>query len=143
MNKINYNEVPYGFMHCLEADCPMASHCLRQMAMQAVPKNQISVPIINPQLPEQSENCRFYRSDEPQVYARGFTNMQKQMLPSQYDTFRYRLIGKFGRNPYFDRRKGARLCSPSEIKVVKSALKEIGLEHLEFDAYEKHLNWTD
>ncbi len=143
MNKINYNEVPYGFMHCLEADCPMASHCLRQMAMQAVPKNQISVPIINPQLPEQSENCRFYRSDEPQVYARGFTNMQKQMLPSQYDTFRYRLIGKFGRNPYFERRKGARLCSPSEIKVVKSALKEIGLEHLEFDAYEKHLNWTD
>lgn len=143
MNKINYNEVPYGFMHCLEADCPMASHCLRHMAMQAVPKNQISVPIINPQLPEQSENCRFYRSDEPQVYARGFTNMQKQMLPSQYDTFRYRLIGKFGRNPYFERRKGARLCSPSEIKVVKSALKEIGLEHLEFDAYEKHLNWTD
>ena len=143
MNKINYNEVPYGFMHCLEADCPMASHCLRQMAMQAVPKNQISVPIINPQLPEQSENCRFYRSDEPQVYARGFTNMQKQMLPSQYDTFRYRLIGKFGRNPYFERRKGARLCSPSEIKVVKSALKEIGLEHLAFDAYEKHLNWTD
>lgn len=143
MNKINYNEVPYGFMHCLEADCPMANHCLRQMAMQAVPKNQISVPIINPQLPEQSENCRFYRSDEPQVYARGFTNMQKQMLPGQYDTFRYRLIGKFGRNPYFERRKGARLCSPSEIKVVKSALKEIGLEHLEFDAYEKHLNWTD
>ena len=136
MNKINYNEVPYGFMHCLEADCPMASHCLRQMAMQAVPKNQISVPIINPQLPEPSENCKYYRSDEPQVYGRG-------MLPSQYDTFRYRLIGKFGRNPYFDRRKGARLCSPSEIKVVKSALKEIGLEHLEFDAYKKHLCWFD
>ena len=143
MNKINYKEVPYGFMHCLRADCPMASHCLRQMAMQAVPKNQISVPIINPQLPELSENCRFYRSDEPQVYGRGFTNMQNQMLPSQYDTFRYRLIGKFGRNPYFERRKGAQLCTPSEIKVIKDVLKGLSLEHLEFDAYEKHLNWTD
>lgn len=143
MNKINYNEVPYGFMHCLEADCPMAEHCLRQMAMQALPKDEMSVRILNPQIVEPSESCRFYRSDDPQIYARGFMNMQKQMLPGQYDTFRYRLIGKFGRNPYFDRRKGARLCSPSEIKVVKSALKEIGLEHLEFDAYEKHLCWFD
>ena len=143
MNKINYNEVPYGFMHCLEADCPMASHCLRQLAMQAVPKDQIGVLILNPQLPEPSDKCKYYRSDEPQVYGKGFQNMQKFMLPGQYDTFRYRLIGKFGRNPYFERRKGARLCSPNEVRVVKAALKEIGLEHLEFDAYEKHLCWFD
>ena len=143
MNKINYKDVPYGFMHCLEADCPMAEHCLRQMAMQALPKDAIGVLILNPQITESSEKCKFYRSDEPQVYGRGFKNMQKQMLPGQYDTFRYRLIGKFGRNPYFERRKGAQLCTPSDIKEVKVALKEIGLEHLEFDAYEKHLNWTD
>ena len=143
MNKINYKDIPYGFIHCLRADCPMAEHCLRQIAMQALPKDEMSVRILNPQLVEPSENCRFYRSDESQVYARGFTNMQKYMLPSQYDTFRYRLIGKFGRNPYFERRKGARLCSPSEIEIVKAALKEMGLEHLEFDAYEKHLNWYD
>ena len=143
MNKINHKDVPYGFMHCLEADCPMAEHCLRQMAMQALPKDAIGVLILNPQITESSEKCKFYRSDEPQVYGRGFKNMQKQMLPGQYDTFRYRLIGKFGRNPYFERRKGAQLCTPSDIKEVKAALKEIGLEHLEFDAYEKHLNWTD
>ena len=143
MNKINHKDVPYGFMHCLEADCPMAEHCLRQMAMQALPKEAIGVLILNPQITESSEKCKFYRSDEPQVYGRGFKNMQKQMLPGQYDTFRYRLIGKFGRNPYFERRKGAQLCTPSDIKEVKAALKEIGLEHLEFDAYEKHLNWTD
>ena len=143
MNKINHKDVPYGFMHCLEADCPMAEHCLRQMAMQALPKDAMSVHILNPQIVKSSQKCKFYRSDEPQVYAKGFTNMQKQMLPGQYDTFRYRLIGKFGRNPYFERRKGAQLCTPSDIKEVKAALKEIGLEHLEFDAYEKHLNWTD
>ena len=143
MNKITHKDVPYGFMHCLEADCPMAEHCLRQMAMQALPKEAIGVLILNPQITESSEKCKFYRSDEPQVYGRGFKNMQKQMLPGQYDTFRYRLIGKFGRNPYFERRKGAQLCTPSDIKEVKAALKEIGLEHLEFDAYEKHLNWTD
>ena len=74
--------------------------------MQALSKDAMSVHILNPQNTESSEKCEFYRSDEPQVYGRGFKNMQKQMLLGQYDTFRYRLIGKFGRNPYFERRKG-------------------------------------
>ena len=143
MNKINYKDVPYGFRHCLEAACPMASHCLRQMAMQALPKDEMSVIILNPQMTKPSEDCRFYRSDEPQLYGRGFANMQKQMLPGQYDTFRYRLQGKFGRNPYFERRKGAKLCSPSEVEMVKEVLQELGLEHLDFDGYVKRLNWTD
>ena len=143
MDKINHKEVPGYFLHCINADCPMAEHCLRQMAMQALPKDEISVRILNPQQVEPSENCRFYRSDEPQVYGRGFKNMQKQMLPGQYAEFMGRLQGRFGRNPYFERRKGAQLCTPKDIKEVKAALQEIGLEHLEFDAYEKHLNWTD
>ena len=143
MNRINYKDVPGCFLHCINADCPMAEHCLRQIAMQALPKDEMSVRILNPQITESSENCKFYRSDEPQVYAKGFTNMQKQMLPSQYAEFMGRLQGQFGRNPYFERRKGARLCSPSEITVIKDVLKGLGLEHLEFDAYEKHLNWSD
>ena len=143
MKKIDHKEVPYGYSHCLRADCPMAEHCLHQIAAQAVTNDIICFDILNPQLVEPSENCRFFRSDEPQVYARGFKNMQKQMLPGQYDTFRYRLIGKFGRNPYFERRKGARLCTPKDMLEVKAALKEQGLEHLEFDAYEERVNWSD
>ena len=143
MNKINYKDVPGCFLHCINADCPMAEHCLRQLAMQALPKDEMSVRIVNPQITEPSEKCKFFRSDEPQVYAKGFTNMQKHMLPSQYAEFMGRLQSKFGRNPYFERRKGEKLCPPSEIKVIKGVLKEIGLEHLEFDAYERHLNWTD
>ena len=70
-------------------------------------------------------------------------NMQKQMLPGQYETFSYRLQGKFGRTGYFERRRGERLCSPREIQEVNDALKEISLEHLKFDAYEEHYCWDD
>ncbi len=65
------------------------------------------------------------------------------MLPGQYDTFRYSLQGKFGRNPYFECRKSSRLCTPREVEVVRSVQKELGLEHLEFDGYVKRINWTD
>lgn len=49
-------------------------------------------------------------------------------------------MGKFCRNPYFERRKGVRLCTPKDMLEVKAALKDLGLEHLEFDAYEEHIN---
>ena len=143
MNKINYNEVPGCVLHCIQSGCKMASHCLRQLAMQALPDDCTGVTIVNPQLTKPTGDCKFYRSDEPQVFGKGFMNMQTKMLPDQYDTFRYRLQGRFGRNPYFERRKGERLCSPSEIKEVEAALKAIGHEELKFDAYVEKLNWID
>jgi hypothetical protein len=121
----------------------MANHCLRQLAMQSLPNDYNAVRIVNPNVTKPSADCKFYRSDAPQVYGRGFKNMQKQMLPGQYETFSYRLQGKFGRTGYFERRRGERLCSPREIQEVNDALKEIGLEHLKFDAYEEHYCWDD
>ena len=143
MNKMNYEEIPGCFLHCINADCPMAEHCLRQIAMQTLPKDARGVSIVNPQRITSSEKCEFYRTDEPQVYARGFVKMKQEMLPRQYNEFMYRLIGRFGRTGYFERRRGERLCSPKEIAEVETVLKDLGLEHLEFDAYEKHYNWYD
>ena len=143
MSKINYDEVPGCYLHCIKADCKMADHCLRQLAMQNLPSNLTAVTILNPQLTQTGEGCEYYRDDKPQVYGKGFKNMQKKMFPDEYQTFMYRLQGKFGRNPYFERRKGAQLCSPSDIKQVEDALKAIGHEELKFDAYVEKLNWND
>ena len=143
MSKINYDEVPGCYLHCSNADCKMANHCLRQLAMQALPDDQTGVTILNPLITQAGEGCEYYRSNELQVYGKGFKNMQQKMLPGEYSTFMYRLQGEFGRNAYFDRRKGARLCSPKEIKKVEAALKAINHEELKFDAYVKKLNWDD
>ena len=143
MNKISCKEVPDYYMLCIKSDCPMASHCLRQMAMNMLTKKYKIVQIVNPLFTEPSEKCEFYRPDEPQKFARGFAKMQEEMLPWQYKTFSCRLQGKFGRTGYFERRRGQRLCSPKDIMLVKAVLKEIGMEHLDFDAYEQLYNWND
>ena len=79
---ISYKEVPGTYLHCIHADCPMANHCLRQLAMQSMPNDYIAVHIVNPNITKPSAECKFYRDDKPQVYGKGFVNMQKQMLPS-------------------------------------------------------------
>lgn len=141
--QISFKEVPDNFTLCIKADCPMAYHCLRQMAMQVLTKRNKIVKMVNPLLTLPSEQCEFYRSDEPQVFARGFGSMKEEMLPRQYKVFMNRLKTRFGRTGYFERKRGDRLCSPDDIKAVEAVLKELGLQHLGFDAYEQLYNWND
>ena len=143
MNKISFKEVPDGYTVCIKSDCPLANNCLRQLAMQVLTKQNRIVRIVNPLLTQPSEQCEFYRSDEPQVYARGYAAMKEEMLPRQYKVFMSRLQSKFGRTGYFERRRGDRLCSPKDIKAIEAVLKDLGLQHLGFDAYEQRYNWND
>ena len=143
MNKISYKEVPNCYLYCIQSDCPMADHCLRQMAMHVITKRDTIINIVNPLLTLPSEQCEYFRSDEPQIFARGFEQMQDEMLPRQYKVFMSRLKGKFGRTGYFDRRRGSKLCSPDDINFIESVLKDLGLPNLGFDAYEQLYNWDD
>ena len=140
---ISFKEVPDNYTLCVKADCPMADHCLRQLAMQVLTSRNKILKIVNPLLTQPSEQCEFYRSDEPQVFARGFAAMQEEMLPRQYKVFMKRLQDHFGRTGYFERRRGERLCSPADIVVIEKVLASLGLSHLGFDAYERHLNWKE
>ena len=105
-------------------------------------KSSIFVYLLKPTLGTKNKNCPYYRDSTPVKFARGFTNMQKQMLPGQYERFRLRLIGHFGRNPYFERRRGNRLLTPEEQDIILQVLKDIGItKELAFDAYEEKLYW--
>ena len=55
MNKISFNEVPGSYVLCAQKDCPMADHCLRQMAMQVLTKRDRIIRIVNPLLTQPSE----------------------------------------------------------------------------------------
>ena len=143
MNKMTFDLVPDGYPFCIVTDCPVGEHCLRLKAGKMLGKTDKIVKVVNPRLTQPSEQCEFYRTDEPQVFARGFAAMKEEMLPRQYKVFMKRLQGHFGRTGYFERRRGERLCSPPEVQKVKDVLKNLGLSHLEFDKYEMRYFWDD
>ena len=138
---INFNEMPSGYALCIINSCPMAAHCLRQLAMQAKVKKDKIITIVNPHQVNPSENCEFYRSDQIETFTKGFSQMKKQMLPGQYDTFMSQLKSRFGRTGYFERRRGERPCPPEETAFIQEVLANLGLSHLTFDEYIKQLNW--
>lgn len=78
------------------------------------------------------------------MYARGFTGFQKRMFPGQYRTFMQTLIGTFGRNAYFERRRGETPLPPAEQETIIAALRKAGVtEDLTFDHYEEQINYCD
>ena len=85
MMHISFKEVPDNYTLCVKADCPVADHCLRQLAMQVLTSRNKILKIVNPLLTQPSEQCEFYRSDEPQVFARGFS-ISDLMLTSSSTT---------------------------------------------------------
>ena len=141
--KFTLEDVPSGFALCMRNDCKVCGHCLRHMAYKDVGKDQKRLMIVNPLLVVPNEQCEHFRTDELATYAKGFVRMKDEMLPRQYDEFMVRLIGRFGRTGYYERRRGERLCKPSEIEFIRKVLQDLHLPDLEFDAYEKHYNWYD
>lgn len=135
---------PANYPACSLSDCPMASHCLRQLAYGAMLERETYIRLINPTMCEKSDNCTFYRSSQPQQYARGFTGFQEHMFSEQYKKFMDILTTQFGRNPYFARRRGTIAISPKEQEIILAALHEAGIAHdIPFDAYEEAIDWHD
>lgn len=110
LNKF-YTSIPTNYPICGYSDCPMAATCLHQIVYATMLENKEYIHLINPNRCNKNETCSYYRDNKPITYVRGFTNFQKQIFPEQYLNFMNRLIGKFGRNPYFERRRGETVLS--------------------------------
>ena len=144
MPKKRYTSVPPFYAVCILDDCPMAKGCLHQIACQRLLPERTFMRLVNPEKCEKSTQCPFYRDATPQQYAKGFTQFQKHMYPEQYEKFSHLLIAEFGRNPYYERRRGDTALSPKEQQLVIDTLKKVGVNtSMKFDAYERIINWYD
>jgi hypothetical protein len=144
MPKKEYQSLPDYYPVCLHAGCPLATTCLHQLAYQELVRTAEYLRLINPLRCTKDDTCPYFRNNKPVVYARGFTNFQTKMFPEQYNTFMTLLIRQFGRNSYFERRRGAYGLPPREQEIVLSALRQAGVtEAVKFDGYEEKINWYD
>lgn len=144
MKKNPYKEAPASFSICLHTDCTCASNCLRQLAYPILLERETFLHLANPARCTKDTSCPYYRDATPVTYMRGFSQMKKQMYPDQYQKFMNILIAHFGRNPYFERRRGERKLPPKEQEIIRNALKQAGVtDNLEFDQQETGFNWYD
>lgn len=145
MTKKLHKEIPIDYAVCQQQDCPRAEKCLHQIAYRPLHRttgNRITAAEPHPLYPGWGLPLL------PRLRSRhlrtGFHRKQSRMFPAQYQQFMSILMSHFGRNPYFERRRGEFPLSPKEQRIVLNALRRVGVtEELRFDHYEESVNWYD
>ena len=135
--------VPTNYMLCLKSDCPKATMCLRHKATLMIPADVMKWSILSPAyLAQMKGECPHYRSAEKVRYARGFVRMIRTLPVNISEMVAQKLIARFGRNAYYDMRKGKRTIAPTEQEVIIAVVAECGAQQeVVFDSYEENFQW--
>ena len=135
--------VPTNYTLCIKSDCPKAATCLRYKATQMMPTEVKTWSILSPTFLEQMEGeCPCYRSAEKVQYARGFVRMIRTLPVNISEMVAQKLIARFGRNAYYDMRKGKRTIAPAEQEIIRTVVTECGAQQeVVFDSYEENFQW--
>ena len=136
-------KVPTNYTLCIKGDCPKAANCLRHVAVAMMPAEVQRWSIVSPAYLTQMEGeCPMYRSAEKVRYARGFVRMVRTLPVNISEMVMHKLIARFGRNGYYDMRKGKLAIAPAEQEVIRTVVAECGAQQeVEFDSYEMDYQW--
>ena len=136
-------EVPVNYTLCIKNDCPKAAVCLRYKATQMMQADVQTWSILSPAYLAQIEGeCPHYRSTEKVQYARGFVRMIRTLPVNISEMVAHKLIARFGRNAYYDMRKGKRPIAPADQEIICTVVSECGAQQeVEFDSYEENYQW--
>ena len=135
--------VPTNYILCLKGDCPKAAMCLRHKATLMMRAEVQTWSILSPAYLTKIEGeCPHYRSAEKVQYARGFVRMVRTLPVNVSEMVMHKLIARFGRNGYYDMRKGKLAIAPTEQEIIRTVVAECGAQQeVEFDGYEMDYQW--
>lgn len=125
LNKF-YTSIPTNYPICGYSDCPMAATCLHQIVYATMLENKEYIHLINPNRCNKNETCSYYRRQQAYHIRTRFHQLPKANIPGTIPDFMNRLIGKFGRNPYFERRRGGNSSIPQRASDSTTSLEAIG-----------------
>ena len=133
------DKVPNNYTLCTQSDCPKAATCLRHVATKMMPAEVKTWQIVSPAYLAQTEGeCPMFRSAKKVMYARGFVRMIRSLPVNVSETVAHKLISRFGRNAYYDMRKGKRAIAPDEQEIICAVVAECGAQQeVTFDSYEE------
>lgn len=123
---------------CIHSGCQMADKCMRAKAVTEADPEMVT--IVNPCLTTGGEDCPYYAILQPVRHARGFLNIMGEVSRRQLDAITRELISHYGKNPYYEMRKGTRLIPPADQDYIRSVFQEHGIQESPlFDSYQDEL----
>lgn len=137
---------PSYYPVCMVEECAIRKKCLRAIVLDEYLAQEEVIPVINPArvMPESGEECAWYRSSEPVLFALGFTQALDRLSKVNYERCTQDLISKCSKSTFYRWKSGEVALSPDLQGVVAEALRAFGYpdEEVQFDGYEYRIEWT-
>ena len=131
------------YLVCFIDSCPLHLTCLRWVAGQYVDPQLMSRTAINPRNPLMGvDNCPKFREMVRVKLKRGLTQFYHEMPSYMESNIRNELIAHFGRNRYFQMRKGEVLINPDDQQFIAHVCQQHGwTAPLVYDGEEEDWLW--
>ena len=142
IDTLNYNEVPFHFVHCFRTECPKASSCLRYQATRFLPVDKRSVKALNPTFVGNPAECKEYLSDTPVLYAYGISKLFDELPYAKAKDIKDDIIFLIGKTQFYRMKNGTIGISPAHQRTIKKVFQKYGIEtEPVFDRYESVYHW--
>ena len=121
IDTLNYNEVPFHFVHCFRTECPKASSCLRYQATRFLPADKRCVKALNPTFVGNPAECQEYLSDTPVIYASGISRLFDELPYAKAKDVKDDIISLIGKSQYYRMKNKTIGISPLQQHTIKTA----------------------
>ncbi len=128
---------------CSSKDCKVANLCRRAMGFKTITDEDKTLMMVNQMLTTNDESCPMYSHLETVRFAKGFMKLQDELPRSKFDALKQKLLAHYGKNPYYEMRKGTRLISPEDQEYIALVISNIAPNTVDiFDEYVEQDVWT-
>lgn len=141
--ELDFSQIPYNFLWCINSQCPKAGTCLRRLAEECAPADIKHYSVLSlKHLADLKGECPYFCPDTKVRYARGFLGILENLTARQTRFLMARIINSSSRRTFYRVRSGERALSPLEQQSILNILKECGVTFpVEFDAYFEDYYW--
>ena len=137
-------EIPADYLICTSESCSERTNCLHARVAAELIRTAATLRQINPHHPNYHEGsqCRFFRSAQPECYARGFRQAMNQLTRQNYVAMTNHLRATISTPQFYRMKRGDIPLSPDMQAEMEKTFQAYGLEgKLTFDSYEQRFTW--
>lgn len=128
---------------CASCDCKVADRCHRAMGYKTITTEDKVLKVVNPMIVTSDEHCPMFSYKKTVRYGCGFMEMERNLPRGTFDVIKQRLLKEYGKNPYYEMRKGTRLISPETQMFFEGLFLEMGIATpYPFDKYVDVEEWS-
>ncbi|MDH6306496.1 hypothetical protein M2459_003248 [Parabacteroides sp. PF5-5] len=139
----NYQQAPYSYLRCLQAQCPRAAECLRFQAASHASVKTTSFFVVNPiYIAGKEKECPHFQEDRLECFALGITQLYDAIPYVKVLKIRRMLQFYLHRSTYYRIKTKKRYIHPEEQSLIRDIFRKEGIkEEPVFDELVYKYDW--